>query len=74
MKPNINSIDIHTQLSNNMHLMDGTLVGVGSLWACVCTCYIFHLVTPKWNMVLTFIAIGVSPNAKGTSWGKLCFC
>jgi hypothetical protein len=73
MKPNINSIDIHPQLSNNMHLMDVALVGVGSLWL-VCTCYIFHLVTPKWIMVLLCIAVGVIPNAKAISWGKLCFC
>jgi hypothetical protein len=31
MTPNINSIEIHTQLNNNGHPMDGTLVGVGSL-------------------------------------------
>ncbi len=42
---------------------------------------IFHLMTPKWIMVLTFIVIDVSsfivqgsywwPDAKGTSWLKL---
>jgi hypothetical protein len=32
VKPNKNSIEIHPQLSNKMHPMDGELVGVGSLW------------------------------------------
>jgi hypothetical protein len=31
VKPNINSIEVHPQLSHNKHLMDGTLVGDGSL-------------------------------------------
>jgi hypothetical protein len=26
VKPNINSIEVHSQLSNNMHLVDGVLV------------------------------------------------
>jgi hypothetical protein len=30
MKPNINSVEIHLQLSNNGHLVDGALVGAGS--------------------------------------------
>jgi hypothetical protein len=32
VKPNISSIEVHPQLSNNRHPMDGVLVGVGSLW------------------------------------------
>ncbi len=36
MKPYTNSIEIHPQLSINKHLMDGTLMGVGSLWSCPC--------------------------------------
>ncbi len=28
MKPNINSVEVHPQLSNNRHPVDGALVGV----------------------------------------------
>jgi hypothetical protein len=31
MKPNINSVEIHLQLSNNGHPVDGALVGAGAL-------------------------------------------
>ncbi len=31
MKPNINSVEVHPQLSNNSHPVDGALVGAGSL-------------------------------------------
>ncbi len=34
VKPNINSVELHPQLSNNKHPVDGVLVGAGSLWAC----------------------------------------
>ncbi len=32
VKPNINSVEVHPQLSNNEHPVDGELVGAGSLW------------------------------------------
>jgi hypothetical protein len=32
MKPNINSVEVHPQLSPNRHRVDGALVGAGSLW------------------------------------------
>jgi hypothetical protein len=33
VKPNINSVDVHPQLSNNKHpVVDGALVVGGSLW------------------------------------------
>ncbi len=33
VKPNINSVEVHPQLSNNWHPVDGgALVGAGSLW------------------------------------------
>jgi hypothetical protein len=32
MKSNINSVEVHPQLSNNGHRVDGALVGAGSLW------------------------------------------
>jgi hypothetical protein len=32
VKPNIDSVDIHPQLSNNRHPVDGVLAGAGSLW------------------------------------------
>jgi hypothetical protein len=31
VKPNINSVDVHPQLSTNGHPVDGALVGVGSV-------------------------------------------
>jgi hypothetical protein len=35
VKPNINSVEVHPQLINNGHPMDGALVGVGSLWTLI---------------------------------------
>jgi hypothetical protein len=32
VKPNINSVEVHPQLSYNGHPMDHVLVGAGSLW------------------------------------------
>jgi hypothetical protein len=33
VKPNINSVEVHPQLSNNKHHpVDGALVAAGSLW------------------------------------------
>jgi len=31
VKPTINSVEVHPQLSNNGHPVDGVLVGAGSL-------------------------------------------
>jgi len=31
MKPNVNSVEVHPQLSNNRHPVDGALVGAGLL-------------------------------------------
>jgi hypothetical protein len=31
-KQNINSVEVHPQLNNNGHPMDGALVGAGLLW------------------------------------------
>ncbi len=42
VKSNINSLEVHPQLSNNGHPVDGVLVGADSLWlflygpVCVC--------------------------------------
>jgi hypothetical protein len=35
VKLNINSVEVHPQLSNNRHLVDGVLVGAGLLVAVV---------------------------------------
>ncbi len=35
MKPNINSAEVHPQLSDNGHPVDGALVGAASLWLCI---------------------------------------
>jgi len=32
VKPYANSVEVHPQLSNNRHPVDGVLVGAGSLW------------------------------------------
>jgi len=32
VKPNINSVEVYPQPSNNMRLVDGVMVGSGSLW------------------------------------------
>jgi hypothetical protein len=32
VKPNINSVEVHPQLSNNSHQVGGMLLGAGSLW------------------------------------------
>jgi hypothetical protein len=32
VKPNITSVEVHPQLSNNRHPVDGALVGAGSVW------------------------------------------
>jgi len=32
VKPNINSVEVHPQLSNNRHPVDGGLMGAGFLW------------------------------------------
>ncbi len=38
MKPNINSVEVHPQLSNYGHPVHGVLVGAGSLWPCSFIC------------------------------------
>jgi hypothetical protein len=43
LKPNINSVEVHPQLSNNRHPVDDALVGAGSLWPIYGRlCIIFH--------------------------------
>jgi hypothetical protein len=32
VEPNINSVEVHPELSNNVHPVDDVLVGAGSLW------------------------------------------
>ncbi len=32
LKPNMNSVEVHPQLTNNEHPVDGAWVGAGSLW------------------------------------------
>ncbi len=32
MKPDINSVKVHPQLSHNGHPMDGAMMGAGPLW------------------------------------------
>ncbi len=42
MKPNFNSVEVHPQLSNKRHPVDGALVGAGLLWQMFTT---FHIIT-----------------------------
>jgi hypothetical protein len=44
VKPNINSVEIHPQLSNKGHLVDGALVGAGSLWPVGLICPLNQLI------------------------------
>jgi hypothetical protein len=37
---NINSVEVHPQLRNNGHPVDGVLVGAGSLWPKCLTTYL----------------------------------
>jgi hypothetical protein len=42
VKPNINSVEVHPQLSKNrMHPVDGAMVGAGSLWPFIHTLLIY---------------------------------
>jgi hypothetical protein len=36
MKSYINLVEVHPQLNNNGHPVDGALMGVGSLWPILC--------------------------------------
>jgi hypothetical protein len=38
VQPNINSVEVHPQLSNNGHPVDGVPVGASSLWEMVYGC------------------------------------
>jgi len=46
VKPNINSVEVHPQLSNKGHPVDGVLVGAGSLWP---LCYPYGGTPPTSN-------------------------
>jgi hypothetical protein len=52
VKPNINSVEVHPQLSNNGHPVDGALVGAGSLRLAYDT-YMFPYASQKALMILT---------------------
>ncbi len=46
----INSVEVHPQLSNNGHPVDGVLVGAGSLWSHVLALdFIIDLNKPYWQ-------------------------
>jgi hypothetical protein len=56
VKPNINSVGVHPQLSNNRHPVDGALVGAaGSLYMAVRS-FIHKLVSqpfkPKFKLII----------------------
>jgi hypothetical protein len=58
MKPNINSIEFHSQLNNNAHPMDGTLVGASSLWPYVGISVICLCLVILWGWGESTLAIG----------------
>jgi hypothetical protein len=48
MKPNINSVEAHPQMSNNGHPVDGVVVGAGSPWPLLLTAVpLYMLVHPR---------------------------
>jgi hypothetical protein len=38
VKPDVNSVEVHPQLSHSGHRVVGVLVGAGSVWPTVVTC------------------------------------
>jgi hypothetical protein len=54
VKPNISSFEVRPQLSNNMHPMDITLVGVSSLWPQHFFCDKFSWPWDKYNFYKGF--------------------
>jgi hypothetical protein len=43
MKPNINVVEVHSQLSNNGHPLDAVLLGVGSMLPFVVIKFLFEV-------------------------------
>jgi hypothetical protein len=52
MKPNVNSVEVHPQLSNNRHPVDGVLMGAGSLWSYIYEGVVIEIF--KWTVNDTF--------------------
>jgi hypothetical protein len=50
VKPIINSVEVHPQLSNNKHTVDDVLVGAGSLWPSLLNLGLKYLEATKWKM------------------------
>jgi hypothetical protein len=38
VKPIVDSVEVHSQLTNNRHPLDGSLVVAGSLWPHIASC------------------------------------
>jgi hypothetical protein len=49
VKPNINSVEVHPELSYNGHPVDGALVGADSVWAS--SCYLINHGTNFHNLL-----------------------
>jgi len=54
MKPHINSVEVHPQLSNDGHPVDDALVGAGSMW-------------PNF-LTIVFLLLGSSKLHERTCW------
>jgi len=55
MNPNINLVEIHPQLNNNRHPMDGVLVGIGSLWPLLGISLSIPTIFFNYNMLLMWL-------------------
>jgi hypothetical protein len=58
VKPNTTSVEVHPQLSNNGHPVDGVLVGAGSLWPYTRVTF-FFLALKKSNLALIIFPLNL---------------
>jgi hypothetical protein len=63
VKPNINSVEAHPQMSNKKHPMDGALVGDGPLWAntLMNSLQVNYNLMIKVHSHLVLVTLGLSP-------------
>jgi hypothetical protein len=65
VKPNINSVEVHPQLSNNGHPVDGALVGAGSLWPTKLRYSVFFTFMDIYIGKIYLLHIWAGPSFKG---------
>ncbi len=59
MKADINLVEVHPQLSYNIHSMDGVLVGAGSLWAPGLLGTMYLKKSTNYNIKLNFVVLSL---------------